>query len=54
MKLQFPNGEHAAVDLKLGANKVGSATGNEVLLMAPGIAFDWPVALRNAAPTSAR
>ncbi len=38
MKLQFPNGEHAAVDLKLGANKVGSATGNEVLLMAPGIA----------------
>jgi len=38
MKLQFPNGEHAAVDLKHGVNKVGSATGNEILLMAPGIA----------------
>lgn len=38
MKLQFPNGEHAAVDLKRGINKVGSATGNEILLMAPGIA----------------
>lgn len=38
MKLQFPNGEHAAVDLKRGVNKVGSATGNEILLMAPGIA----------------
>ncbi|HWT16501.1 MAG TPA: FHA domain-containing protein [Patescibacteria group bacterium] len=38
MKLLFPNGEHEPVELKLGTTRVGSASGNDILLMAPGIA----------------
>lgn len=38
MKLLFPNGEHDPVELKLGTTRVGSAAGNDILLMAPGIA----------------
>ena len=38
MKLLFPNGEHEPVELKLGTTRVGSAAGNDILLMAPGIA----------------
>lgn len=37
MKLLFPNGEHDAVELKVGTSRVGSAAGSDVLLMAPGI-----------------
>lgn len=38
MKLLFPNGEHEPVELKPGTTRVGSAAGNDLLLMAPGIA----------------
>ena len=38
MKLLFPNGEHEPVELKPGITRVGSAAGNDILLMAPGIA----------------
>lgn len=38
MKLLFPNGEHDPVELKLGTTRVGSGAGNDILLMAPGIA----------------
>ncbi len=38
MKLLFPNGEHDAVELKVGTTRVGSGAGNDVMLMAPGIA----------------
>lgn len=38
MKLLFPNGEHEAVELKVGTTHVGSAAGSDVLLMSPGIA----------------
>ncbi len=37
MKLLFPNGEHDAVELKVGTTRVGSVAGSDVLLMAPGI-----------------
>ena len=37
MKLLFPNGEHDAVELKVGTTRVGSAAGSDVLLIAPGI-----------------
>ncbi len=38
MKLLFPNGEHAAVELKPGITHVGSGPGSDVVLMAAGIA----------------
>jgi pSer/pThr/pTyr-binding forkhead associated (FHA) protein len=38
MKLLFPNGEHEPAELKTGTTRVGSAAGNDILLMAPGIA----------------
>jgi len=38
MKLLFPNGEHEPVELKLGTTRVGGAAGNDIVLMAPGIA----------------
>jgi pSer/pThr/pTyr-binding forkhead associated (FHA) protein len=38
MKLLFPNGEHEAIELKVGVTRVGSAPGGELVLMAPGIA----------------
>ncbi|HET7845142.1 MAG TPA: FHA domain-containing protein [Xanthomonadales bacterium] len=38
MRLLFPNGEHAPVDLKDGVTRVGSAAGSDVTLIAPGIA----------------
>ena len=37
MKLIFPNGEHAQVLLSQGANRIGSATDNGVVLAMPGI-----------------
>ncbi len=38
MKLLFPNGEHAAVELKPGITNIGSGPGADVVLMAAGIA----------------
>ncbi|HQW82355.1 MAG TPA: FHA domain-containing protein [Pseudomonadota bacterium] len=38
MKLLFPNGEHEPFELKLGTTRVGGGAGNDLLLMAPGIA----------------
>ena len=38
MKLLFPNGEHAPVDLKDGLIRIGSAAASDVLIAAPGIA----------------
>lgn len=38
MKLIFPNGEHAAVDLKDGITKIGSGSDCQVVLVAPGVA----------------
>lgn len=38
MKLLFPNGEHGPVDLKDGVLKVGSGAGNDITIVAPGIA----------------
>jgi len=38
MKLLFPNGEHAPVDLKDGLIKIGAAAASDVLIAAPGIA----------------
>lgn len=38
MKLLFPNGEHEAIELKVGTTRVGSAPGGDLVLMAPGIA----------------
>ncbi len=40
MKLLFPNGEHAPIELKQGLTRVGGAPTSEVLLMAPGIASE--------------
>ena len=37
MKLIFPNGEHPQVLLSQGANRIGSATDNGVVLAHPGI-----------------
>ena len=38
MKLLFPNGEHAPVELKDGVTRVGSAATADIALVAPGIA----------------
>jgi pSer/pThr/pTyr-binding forkhead associated (FHA) protein len=38
MKLLFPNGEHAPHELKDGVTRVGSGAGNDVTIVAPGIA----------------
>lgn len=38
MKLLFPNGEHAPVEIKDGVTKVGSGAASDVLIAAPGIA----------------
>ena len=38
MKLLFPNGEHDQVELKVGITRVGSGAGNDITLLAPGIA----------------
>ena len=38
MKLLFPNGEHAPLELKQGVTRVGSAPNSGLLLIAPGIA----------------
>jgi len=38
MKLLFPNGEHAPVELKDGLIRIGAAATSEVLIAAPGIA----------------
>ncbi|MGD9585088.1 MAG: FHA domain-containing protein [Lysobacterales bacterium] len=40
MKLLFPNGEHAPIELKHGLTRVGGAPSSELLLMAPGIASE--------------
>lgn len=39
MRLLFPNGEHAPIELDEGTQIVGSAVGSEVLLTAPGVAL---------------
>lgn len=38
MRLVFPNGEHASVDLREGTSRVGSGPNCDVTLMAPGVA----------------
>jgi pSer/pThr/pTyr-binding forkhead associated (FHA) protein len=38
MKLLFPNGEHAPIEIKDGVTKVGSGAASDVLIAAPGIA----------------
>lgn len=38
MKLLFPNGEHAPVELDSGSAMLGSASDADIVLMAPGIA----------------
>ena len=38
MKLLFPNGEHAPIEIKDGVTKVGSGATSDVLIAAPGIA----------------
>lgn len=38
MKLLFPNGEHAPIELKDGITRVGSGAGNDLTIVAPGIA----------------
>lgn len=38
MKLLFPNGEHAPVEIKDGVTRVGSGAASDVLIAAPGIA----------------
>ena len=38
MKLLFPNGEHAPVELKDGLIRIGAAAASDVLIAAPGIA----------------
>lgn len=38
MKLIFPNGEHAAVDLLDGITRIGSGSDCQVVLIAPGVA----------------
>jgi pSer/pThr/pTyr-binding forkhead associated (FHA) protein len=38
MKLLFPNGEHAPIELKEGVTRVGSGAGNDLTIVAPGIA----------------
>jgi pSer/pThr/pTyr-binding forkhead associated (FHA) protein len=38
MKLLFPNGEHAPVVVKDGMTRVGSGAGNDITVVAPGIA----------------
>jgi pSer/pThr/pTyr-binding forkhead associated (FHA) protein len=40
MKLLFPNGEHADTRLREGATRVGSKADSDVLLVAPGIAYE--------------
>src|SRR5689334_13948810 len=40
MKLTFPNGEHADVRLEPGWTRVGSKADSDVLLVAPGIAYE--------------
>lgn len=37
MRLVFPNGEHASVDLREGSSKLGSGPNCDVVLVAPGI-----------------
>ena len=37
MKLLFPNGEHAAVELAEGITRVGSGSQSHVVLVAPGV-----------------
>lgn len=38
MKLIFPNGEHASIELKAGKTQIGSAAESDILLTASGIA----------------
>ena len=38
MKLIFPNGEHAAVDLVDGITRIGSGSDCQIVLIAPGVA----------------
>ncbi len=40
MKLIFPNGEHAAVDLGEGITMIGSGSDSQVVLIAPGVAVN--------------
>jgi len=52
MKLLFPNGEHAPVELEQGVIRLGSGAANEVLLAAPGIAtFHCEIDCRSGTPT---
>lgn len=39
MRLVFPNGEHASIDLREGASTLGSGPKCDVVLVAPGIAL---------------
>lgn len=40
MKLIFPNGEHAAVDLGEGITQIGSGSDCQIVLVAPGVAVN--------------
>ena len=40
MKLIFPNGEHAAVDLGEGVTRIGSSSDSQIVLVAPGVAVN--------------
>ncbi len=52
MKLLFPNGEHGPVELKEGVNRVGSAGGVDITIVAPGVAaHHCDIELRGEAAT---
>jgi pSer/pThr/pTyr-binding forkhead associated (FHA) protein len=52
MKLIFPNGEHAAVDLGEGITEIGSGSDCHVVLVAPGVAVNHcDVEVRNGKAT---
>lgn len=40
MKLIFPNGEHAAVELADGVTRIGSGSDCQIVLLAPGVAVN--------------
>ena len=40
MKLIFPNGEHAAVELGEGITQIGSGSDCQIVLVAPGVAVN--------------
>lgn len=52
MKLIFPNGEHASVDLAEGITEIGSGSDCQVVLVAPGVAVNHcDVEMRNGKAT---